>query len=240
MLYVTSVLLFVTSVLYPRAARSACSTGDTCLCLSCALMAAFLGCRVPVEWHYNSMASELADVLTCTPASGTVPAHSKQSISVRVSPGVPAKLAAVARFDIAHFDPVRVPISVEGQSGALAASLPRQADETWASELDAAAATLQQQRQQELLASVQRPHNQAGSRHGSRPGARLHPCFSHRWLTCCWPIRSASACRTAAQASFVDECTLIGCLRVHQHVQRQPVRSDHMRWALRTHARTWQ
>ena len=131
-----------------------------------------LKCRVPVEWSFNAAAASPTHVLTCTPAHGTVRANSKQTITLKASPGLPDQLRITAQFDIAHFDPVIIHGTVKGECGMLATSLPRASNEAWPQELARAAKGLLDTKRQ--AESSPPPSPKRGGRPGtSQSGAKF-------------------------------------------------------------------
>lgn len=83
------------------------------------------------DWRFNSTAIAAGGLLASSAPSGHVAAGSKQTITLRARPGIPERVQAEAFFEIAHFDPVRVSVTVEGVYASLATSLPRAPADEW-------------------------------------------------------------------------------------------------------------
>ena len=113
-------------------------------------------CRVPFDWRFSDAAAERKGMLSCSPASGHVPAGAKQVIQLRVRPGVPDVVHATALFEVAHFEPVAVTVTIEGEYSTVATSLPRLPEADWADVVQRAGASLQESGSRLLLASGKR------------------------------------------------------------------------------------
>ncbi len=82
-------------------------------------------------------------VLQVSPATGTVPAGSKQRITVTMRPQVPGPVEEFLVVEVAHFPPVELPVTGEGVYPVLSLGLPRVVIPQWAGACAEAVATLQ-------------------------------------------------------------------------------------------------
>lgn len=87
--------------------------------------------RVAFDWKYTGGTLPSHASLQSFPSQGHIPAGGKQVVTLKASPGIPELFHAVASFEVAHFDPVHVNVSVEGVYASVATSLPRILPETW-------------------------------------------------------------------------------------------------------------
>ena len=95
-----------------------------------------------------------AEVLHVSPASGTVPAGSKQRITVVMRPHVPGPVEEFLVVEVAHFPPVELPVTGEGVYPVLSLGLPRVVAAQWAGACAEAVSELQS-RAEKLQAAAQ-------------------------------------------------------------------------------------
>ena len=148
-----------------------------------ALEACCAPCRVAFDWKFNSTTIAADGLLTNSPSSGHVAAGSKQTVTLKVRPGIPERIKADAFFEIAHFDPVRVHITVEGVYASLATSLPRIPEPEWPSTVQRALEKIQDNGSR-LLEAALRKDRKAGrdGKSALHSGAPSRPL---NWITAC-------------------------------------------------------
>lgn len=129
----------------------------------------FVSCRVPFDWKFSDSCAARDGTLLCTPPSGHVPTGGKQTITLKARAGIPDVVTMIAHFEVAHFEPVAVAVTIEGVYGAVAASLPRMPDAEWPEAVERAA--LGMQHGSRLLAATMKLGNRAAKETVSRPGA---------------------------------------------------------------------
>lgn len=95
-------------------------------------------CRVPLDWKSSIARLSRPTICACSPAAGTVAPGGKQTVTLTIRAGVPEKLAETVLFELAHFEPVLVTISLEGVCAAIGLSLARAPDDAWATTLQEA------------------------------------------------------------------------------------------------------
>jgi hypothetical protein len=98
--------------------------------------------RVAFDWKFTGSTLPPHASLQSFPSLGHIPAKGKQVITLKASPGIPELVHAVASFEVAHFDPVHVAMSVEGVYASVATSLPRILQETWTQAVSRAAQSI--------------------------------------------------------------------------------------------------
>ncbi|PNH08880.1 Hydrocephalus-inducing protein [Tetrabaena socialis] len=96
--------------------------------------------KVPFTFAFNMSRLSRPGIVEATPLSGTIAPLSKETIKLKVCPGIPEKLVETLLVEIAHFEPVQVQVLVEGTYAAVSLNLPRQSDEDFLSCLEAARA----------------------------------------------------------------------------------------------------
>jgi hypothetical protein len=136
---------------------------------SCSKSLQFLPCRVPFDWKFRDTCAHDGTLL-CNPPSGHVSAGGKQTITLKARAGIPDVVTTIALFEVAHFEPVAVAVTIEGVYGAVAASLPRMPDAEWPETLERAMVGMQHGSR--LLAATMKLGNKATKETVSRPGER--------------------------------------------------------------------
>jgi hydrocephalus-inducing protein len=86
---------------------------------------------VAFDWQFNAGTIASHATLQSFPSKGHIPAGGKQIIALKARPGIPERVQAVAHFEVAHFEPVPVTLTVEGVYASVATSLPRILPDNW-------------------------------------------------------------------------------------------------------------
>ncbi|CAM9222413.1 unnamed protein product, partial [Heterosigma akashiwo] len=81
--------------------------------------------KVAFPYKVRTDRVSLPGLLEVTPATGTVAAGDKQRVAVRFRPGVPQRFKETLVLEVAHFEPVELPVYGQGIYTAVALSLPR-------------------------------------------------------------------------------------------------------------------
>ncbi|KXZ49496.1 hypothetical protein GPECTOR_21g722 [Gonium pectorale] len=85
--------------------------------------------KVPFTYNFNTSRLSRPGIIEATPSAGTIPPLTKETIKLKVCPGIPEKLVETLLVELAHFEPVTVQVLVEGTYAAVALALPRQRDD---------------------------------------------------------------------------------------------------------------
>jgi hydrocephalus-inducing protein len=156
----------------------------------------FMACRVPFDWHFFASGMPARGIVSCTPASGNVPADSRRTVSLKIRAGMPAKLRGTVHFEVAHFKPTVVNVAIHGAYASIVTSLPRHTHSHWQHWLQAAVLSLQEaagpatlQAEQIAGDAAEAPSDQQYSptssvfsgMHRARTFTFL-PCAGNRWL----------------------------------------------------------
>ncbi|GIL73964.1 hypothetical protein Vretifemale_3957, partial [Volvox reticuliferus] len=98
--------------------------------------------KVPFTYNFNFTRLSRIGIVEAVPVSGTVAPLTKETVKLKVCPGIPEKLVETLLVEVAHFEPVPIQISVEGAYAAVAINLPRVRDEQFTSWLEKARMSL--------------------------------------------------------------------------------------------------
>eukprot|EP00892_Ulva_mutabilis_P006441 jgi/Ulvmu1/4169/UM019_0148.1 len=98
--------------------------------------------EVPFEWRYNGKSVARPIVHACIPAHGTVQPGGKQMVTLKIKAGLPQIMQQVICFEVAHFEPITIPVHIEGIYTSIALSLPRSSEGAWLQRVQRAHARL--------------------------------------------------------------------------------------------------
>ncbi|EFJ42226.1 hypothetical protein VOLCADRAFT_67248 [Volvox carteri f. nagariensis] len=85
--------------------------------------------KVPFTYTFNFTRLSRPGIVEAVPVTGTVAPLTKETVKIRVCPGIPDKLVETLLVEVAHFEPVPIQILVEGAYASVSINLPRVRDE---------------------------------------------------------------------------------------------------------------
>ena len=88
--------------------------------------------RVKIPFRVNTKSLSRQALLSVTPKEGDVEGGDSCHINFAIRPGIPEKIDEVVTLEVAHFEPIRIPITGEGIYGCVAMSLPRALSDEYA------------------------------------------------------------------------------------------------------------
>ena len=88
--------------------------------------------RVKIPFRVNTKSLSRQALLSVTPKEGEVGGDDACHINFAIRPGIPDKIDECVTLEVAHFEPIRIPITGEGIYGCVAMSLPRAMSDEYA------------------------------------------------------------------------------------------------------------
>ncbi|GMH35419.1 hypothetical protein BSKO_03287 [Bryopsis sp. KO-2023] len=92
--------------------------------------------KVPFDFCVNLKSLSRKGIVDCVPSIGRVGPGHKEAVRFKVCPGLPVKLDETVYFELGHFDPIPIKVSVEGVYPTGVLTLPRAKDDTYQEFLD--------------------------------------------------------------------------------------------------------